>query len=206
MYVKYLENVKSSLIESANSSKLYIANTKLDCWYGYFKEDTAIIITKAEYDYDTKTYLLSLRDLEHNNDKIRIPAKDEEFERLFRQTDETTRLYNEYREKVDKYYTENVQAYDFITILLTCIIVLLVADIAGIITVSLGMLVVSSLAFAGLWIALVTLVLLLICTIAYKGYVRYIAKQGNWSGMIEEDQLLREQLNSEIEKYITLNS
>ena len=164
MYVKYLENVKSPLIESANSSKLYIANTKLDCWYGYFKEDTAIIITKAEYDYDTKTYLLSIRDLEHNNDKIRIPAKDEEFEKLFRQTDETTRLYNEYREKVDKYYTENVQAYDFITILLTCIIVLLVADIAGIITVSLGMLVVSSLAFAGLWIALVTLVLLLICT------------------------------------------
>lgn len=202
MYVKYLENVKSALIESTNSSQLYITNTRLDCWYGYFEENTAVIITKAEYDYDTKTYLLSLRDLYHNNDKIRILAKDEEFKRAFRRCDRTDEMYKEYREKVNKYYSENVQAYDFITVLLTLIVVLLVIDIAGIVTTSLGMLVLNGLAFAALWITFGTLIFLLICTITYKGYVRYIAKKGNWSGMIEEEQLMREKLAEDIEKYI----
>lgn len=202
MYVKYLENVKSALIESANSSQLYITNVRLNCWYGYFEKDTAVIITKAEYDYDTKTYLLSLRDLYHNNDKIRILAKDEEFKSAFRRCDKTDEMYKEYREKVNQYYTENVQAYDFITILFTLIIVLLIADIAGIVTSSLGMLVLSGFAFAALWIAFGTLAFLLICTITYKGYVRYIAKKGNWSGMIEEEQLMREKLAEDIEKYI----
>lgn len=202
MYVKHLENVKSVLIESANSSQLYITNMRLDCWYGYFERDTAVIITKAEYDYDTKTYLLSLRDLYHNNDKIRILAKDAEFKRAFRRCDKTDEMYKEYREKVNKYYNENVQAYDSITILLASIVVLLVLDIAGIVTSSLGMLVLNRFTFIALWIIFGTLVLLLIGTITYKGYIRYIAKKGNWSGMIEEEQLMREQLAEDIEKYI----
>jgi len=205
MYVKYLEDVKSKLVEEANSSQLYLTNTRIDCWYGYMEKDTAVIITRVEYDYDTKTYLLSLRDLNHNNDKLRLLAKDEEFERVFRRTEETDKMYKEYREKVDKYYSENVQTYDFITLLLTCIIILLILDIAGIVTSSLGMLVISELAFTGLWITFATLLLLLGCTITYKGYVRYIAKQGNWSGMIEEDQLLREQLEKDINAYIKSN-
>lgn len=202
MYVKYLSNIKSAKIENANSSQLYITNMRLDCWYGYLEENTAVVITNAEYDYDTKTYLLSIRDLYHNNDKLRLFAKDDEFDRAFKRYPETDRLYKEYRDKVNKYYDENVKEYDFITLLILSIIVLLVADIAGIVTHSLGMLVMSNFAFVALLVAFATLLLLLICTITYKGYVRYIAKKGNWSGMIEEDQLMREELAKDIEKYI----
>lgn len=202
MYIKYLDGVKSSLIENANSSQLYITNERLECWYGYLEKNTAVIITNAEYDYDTKTYLLTLRDLYHNTDKIRILAKDAEFKKAFRQCSETDKMYKEYREKVNDYYNENVQTYDFITTLIILIVALLVSDFIGIMAESIGTLVLSKLTLAAMWMAFGTLILLLLCTIAYKGYVRYIAKKGNWTRMMEKDQQMREKLAVDIEKQL----
>lgn len=202
MYVKHIENVKSALIESVNSSQLYLTNMKLNCWFGYFEENTAVIITGAEYDYDSKTYLLNIRDLYHNNDKIRILAKDEEFNKAFRRCPETDSMYKDYREKVDKYYTENVQTYDTITVSIIFIVGLMVVSLLSIIANSLGLLVISKLVMSALWIAIATLAIILVCILTYKGYVRYIAKKGNWSGMIEKDQSMREQLAKDIEEYV----
>lgn len=202
MYIKYLDGVKSDLIESANSSQLYITNERLECWYGYLEKDTAVIITNAEYDYDTKTYLLTLRDLYHNTDKIRLLAKDAEFKKAFRQCPEIDKMYKEYRDKVNEYYNENVQTYDFITTLIILIVALLVSDFIGLMAESIGMLVLNSLTLEVMWLVFGTLMILLLCTIAYKGYVRYIAKKGNWSRMMEEEQQMREKLASDVEKHI----
>ena len=208
MYVKHLNNNKCQSFESVSASKIFITHKTIECRHGYFQENTAVVIIKAEYDYDTKTYLVTLRDLYHNQDKFRVDSSEDKFKELFRVDKVVSDKYNEYREQVEQYYADNVKAFDNITLWAICTTVISLLGGMILTAVFLG----GPMDFAT-WVTdsnIVALVVILelfmfIVAIAlwvYKSYIKYIKKKDNWGGMLATEQESRAKLAEEVEEII----
>jgi hypothetical protein len=209
MYIRHLNSNKCQSFEEASASKIFITNTDIECRHGYFQKDTAVVIIKAEYDYDSKTYLVTLRDLHHNKDKFRIESSEEKFKELFRVAETISKKYREYRDSVENYYTENVKAFDTITTL--AMITTIVALIGGaLLTV---LILNKPLGHMGVWWS--SKLLLMCCSLElfafiaaiilwlYKLYMKHIKKKDNWGGMLDAEHERREQLADEVERILS---
>lgn len=206
MYIRNLNSHRCQQFESVSASKVFITKQEVECRHGHFEKGTAVVIIKTEFDYDTRTYLVTLRDLYHNKDSVRLEATSEKFEELFKEEESVSKKYKEYREEIERYYAENVAAYDNITkiALMETVIALIGAAVLTFLMFSGAHQTSSSLyqltTFIGAFECAVLMTTLF--TWIYKFYIRHIRKKGNWGGMLTKEAQRRTELAQEVEEML----